>query len=63
MNDIPDKELRHTIAVNFDRAKLVRLKKAIKGREITDTIDFEGQQLVVGYAQYLVEYLERRLPK
>jgi hypothetical protein len=45
--------------VSFDRAKLV----SIKGREITDVIDFEGQQLVVGYAQYLVEYLERRLPK
>lgn len=48
------------IAVSFDRAKTDRLKLAMKeakdqGRE---SFVFEGNEFLVAYAEYLVEYLD-----
>jgi len=50
--------------VLFDRAKLARFKLAYnqvssnKGKCFT----FDGERYIVGYAKYLIEYLEGRLP-
>ena len=49
--------------VNWNRPKLDRLKLAYKaavaGQEKTgdDVFLFEGQEYVIGYARYLIEYL------
>jgi hypothetical protein len=50
----------------FDRPKLERLKKAYEARindkdRTGDTFTFEGFELVEGYAEILIEYLEERL--
>lgn len=43
----------------FTKAKLTKLKRAytnaVKDKE--DIFTFEGQELVTGYAKYLIEYL------
>lgn len=49
--------------VMWDRPKLEELKKARtaaveKGLE---TFEFEGHEIVVTYARYLIEYLDHRL--
>lgn len=51
--------------VEFDRAKLERLRDALKravavGR---DAFTFEGDTYLCSYAKYLVEYLDSRLPR
>lgn len=49
----------------WDREKLARFKEAyakVKDRP-KDTFMFAGHEFVVGYAKYLIEYLEDRLPK
>ena len=49
----------------FDRARLRRLKiaydKAVKAG--VSQFEFEGEDLLVSYARYLLEYLEGVLPK
>jgi hypothetical protein len=49
--------------VDFDRAKLVRLKRAYhKARlEEKETFVFEDRDYLVDFARYLIEYLERQL--
>lgn len=47
----------------WDRPKLERLKEA-RSKAIEaghSTFDFEGQQVLVSYAKYLIEYLEMQL--
>ncbi len=46
--------------VNFDREKLVRFKKAYAAavRTGNQQFTFEGREVVVGYAKYMIEYLE-----
>lgn len=44
---------------HWDRAKLARLKDAYDLEDDPKaTMYFEGHALVVGYAKYLIEYLE-----
>lgn len=47
----------------FDRPKLKRLKKAYDQavKENKTSFMFEGNELVVGYAKYLIEYLDSSL--
>ncbi len=45
----------------WTRELLEQLKKAIAGKKTTALITFEGQQILVSYAQYLVEYIEPQL--
>lgn len=46
--------------VSFDRAKLVRFKAAYKEtcEKKLEEFTFEGDTYFVGYAKYLIEYLE-----
>lgn len=50
--------------VSFDRAKLGRLRiahdKAVAAG--LSQFEFEGNELLVSYARYLIEYLETVLP-
>lgn len=50
-------------AINFDRPTLEALKqeydKAVK--EGKETFTFQGQELLVSYARYLIEYLQTKL--
>lgn len=55
-----------TNEMTFDRGKLHALKaaynRAIKaGKSRDDAFGFDGQLLIVGYAKYLIEYLETKL--
>jgi len=46
--------------ITWDKAKLARFKLAYaehKG-DSANVFSFEGHQFVVGYAKYLIEYLE-----
>jgi stalled ribosome rescue protein Dom34 len=49
--------------VMFDRAKLARLKAAHKAAEKAGiaAFVFDGDEYVVGYAKYMIEYLETKL--
>jgi hypothetical protein len=52
--------------VEFTLPKLRRLRKALKrakaeGKGRQDTFMFDGNEYVVGYAEYLVEYLNMKL--
>lgn len=51
--------------VDFDRAKLERLKLRVKEavEKNEETFTFEGNEFVLSYAKYFIEYLESRLPK
>jgi len=53
------------VTISWDRAKLERFKQAYKKAvdARSDTFTFDGHDFVVGYAKYLIEYLEGRLPK
>jgi hypothetical protein len=48
--------------ISFDRVKLAKLKRyynrALKYKR--DQFTFEGSELLVAYAKYLIEYLEGR---
>lgn len=50
--------------ISWDRPMLERLKKAYDVARVTakDTFMFEGNEFVIGYAKYLIEYLETKLP-
>ena len=50
--------------IAWDRPMLERLKKALDVAVVTgkDTFMFEGNEFVVAYAKYLIEYLETKLP-
>lgn len=41
----------------WDRAKLKRFRRAYKNAK-TEVFEFEGAEFVVGYAKYLIEYLD-----
>lgn len=65
MNDAMDGD---PVMVNFTPDKLRRLKieyrKALEGGLGRDEFfEFEGHTYVVGYAKYLIEYLEMRFGK
>jgi hypothetical protein len=49
--------------INFDRIKLKALKKkyteAVKDNK--ETFIFEGNEFLVSYAKYVIEYLENKL--
>ena len=47
--------------VRWDKAKLERFKEAYKAAGSNDIFEFEENQFVVGYAKYLIEYLEEHL--
>jgi hypothetical protein len=49
--------------MEFDKQSLAKLKKAYNKavKENKDTFVFEGQELLVSYAKYLIEYLTSRL--
>lgn len=51
--------------VDFDRPKLRRLQAAYKNAVAVGAtqFDFEGTELLVSYARYLIEYLEGALPQ
>lgn len=51
--------------MEFDRPKLKRLIKARDEAEKAGEkqFTFEGHEVDVGYAKYLIEYLDQRLPK
>jgi hypothetical protein len=47
-------------SINFTPDMLARLKRTYKAAEAVqaDTFIFEGRTFVLGYAKYLIEYLE-----
>jgi len=47
--------------ITWTRQKLKRFKKALKKASKESVFEFEGHQFVVGYGEYLVEYLEDKL--
>lgn len=49
--------------INFDKPMRDRLRKAYEAavKANADTFVFEGNVYVVGYAKYLLEYLDERL--
>ncbi len=51
--------------VNFDRAKMERLRTARAAAILQghSAFEFEGAMWLVDYAKYVIEYLEQRLPK
>lgn len=50
--------------VDFDRAKLARLKAALK-RHVGEhqPFTFEGHEFLPSYARYLIEYLESQFKR
>lgn len=51
--------------IEFNAGKLSKLKKQYKSAKDggKDTFMFEGHELDVGYAKYLIEYLETQFGK
>jgi hypothetical protein len=49
--------------IDFDRAKLVSLKRAYHRAKLEEkeTFVFEGKDFLVDFAKYLIEYLEKQL--
>lgn len=49
--------------IEFTPEKIKQLKQAIKKAEAVpvDTFQFEGNEVLVSYAKYLVEFLENRV--
>lgn len=55
---------REIVVVQWDKAKLAKFKAAYeraKLNPLTDVFQFEGHDFVLGYAKYLIEYLESHL--
>jgi hypothetical protein len=50
-----------TIAGPFDRKRLDALKETLKDQDRDSTVMFEGQELLVSFCGYLVEYVESQL--
>lgn len=51
--------------IQFTRVKFKALKRAYQ-KAVDDELEmfqFEGHDLLVSYAKYLIEYLEKELPK
>lgn len=59
MSDVHDPRLAWT------RPMLTRFRTAYQAARATqaDTFEFEGHAFVVGYAKYLIEYLDARLTR
>lgn len=58
--------MSETETVQFDRPTLERFKKAYdraKMNPLTDVFEFEGKKYVLGYAKYLIEFLDERLAR
>lgn len=53
----------HTIAGPFDQTRLDALKVTIQGEAKDALVNFESQELHVGFAQFLVQYVESELSK
>lgn len=54
--------------ITFDREKTKALRRAYEkaqqaGKERYDTFEFEGHELVMDYAKYVLEYLEAKFPQ
>ncbi len=50
--------------IEWDQAKLARFRrayKALEGYGVNFIFKFDGQEYVVGYAKYLIEYLDSKL--
>jgi len=49
--------------IEFDKARLKRLKTAYNDtiEQKKESFIFEGRELLVSYAKYMIEYLEGRL--
>lgn len=49
--------------ISFDKNKYNKLLKSYHRAKDSgvETFEFEGHEIVVGYAKYLLEYLETRL--
>lgn len=52
-----------TIAGPFDRKRLDALKETIKDQDRDSKVNFEGQELLVSFGQYLAEHVEIELGK
>jgi hypothetical protein len=52
-----------TIAGAFDRKRLDALKETLKDQDRDAVVMFEGNEYLVSYASYLVEYVETELGK
>jgi hypothetical protein len=52
-----------TETINFDAAKVERFRKRYERavREGEEVFKFEGKDILVGYAKYVLEYLEGKL--
>lgn len=50
-----------TVAGPYDRKRLDALKETIKDQDRDSMVMFEGQELLVSFAGYLVEYVEGQL--
>ncbi len=46
------------ININLDHFKIEYNKALEEGKGFKDTFMYEGDEIVVGYAKYLIEYLE-----
>lgn len=51
----------NTICGPFDRKRLKLLKDTIEGQDDDTTLQFEGQELLVKFGRYLVEFVETTL--
>ena len=50
-----------TIMGPIDRKRLAQIKAAIKDQDRDAVVKFEGADLVVSFASYLIEFVETRL--
>lgn len=52
-----------TVAGPFDRKRLESLQEVVKDQDRESVVMFEGQELLVSFGQYLVEFVELQLGK
>jgi hypothetical protein len=52
-----------TVAGAFDRNRLQALKDALKDQDRDSVVMFEGNELLVSYGGYLVEFIEGEFAK
>lgn len=52
-----------TVAGPFDRKRLDALKETIKDQDRDSAVNFEGQELLVSFGEYLAEFVEIELGK
>lgn len=53
----------HTQAGLFDRKRLDALNEVLKDQDRDSVVNFEGQELHVGYGRYLAEFVDVELGK